>query len=109
MAAALITPAVIQRHPVAMGVHSGSTERRLMEGWAEGTKVTAGDWFAATAFGLSTSQTAQLVNFECVLRSASTNDYVADTVVYFQDTGRIVLQGATASAATAFLKLRWYE
>lgn len=106
MAAAITTGIVQKRDVSGYSVLSGSTERRLYEGFVQGTKASQSDWFAATAF---TTNTANFVSFDCFLKCATTNDYCTDTVVYYQDNGRIVLQGVTASAATAFLRAVWFD
>jgi len=108
MAAAAMTTGVIQKRDIVSTVHSGSTERRLVEGWCEATKVSAGDWVAATAF-MGTSQTAQLVDVKAFLRDVNRIYSEEKEIIYNQDNGRIILGGATASAATAFMKVWWYE
>lgn len=107
MAAAAITTGVVMTRSIGpYSVKSGTTKRRLMEGWCEGTKVTAGDWVAATAF-VGSAQTAQIVQVEATIRD--TNRTLWDELItYNEDNGRILLGGATASAATAFVRVQWY-
>lgn len=109
MAAAAMTTGVIQKRDVTSTVVSGSTERRLYEGWCEATKVTAGDWVALTAFGLTTSQTAGFSHAKCYLRDTNRICSEEKEIIYNQDNGRIILGGATASAATAYLQVWWYQ
>lgn len=106
MAAAAITPSVVQKKTDLVVDSVTGTAVRETNWLLKATKVTQADWIVLqTATGI-TDITGKIIHFGAVINDSS-NNMVIDTVTYTDTGDKLTLTGATVG--TAWISLRTIE
>jgi hypothetical protein len=109
MAAAAITPTMVQKEQVPTNIIYGAAERRLMKLYLEGPKATQADWFLLSSY-LSTAECANIFSIYVIAdgEAGSANVPVLDTFTYTSADAKVVAAGAVTGKSRAIITY-WTE
>lgn len=104
MTAAVITASMVQIEPIKSSIVSGTTERRLMRLYVEGTKAAQNDWFLLSTY-IGTTDAANVLHARATTR-ASGDSTAVDDVTYDYDDYKLDL--TSADTGTSFAEVLYY-